>query len=209
MNHDTEIDIDIFRNNAPFFVYHLCKPNGDPFYVGKGLKARARSLSPSRRNAHCNKIIKKYGASNIVIKTIPCMSEGEAFRLEVIHIQILRNNGVVLANYTDGGEGVSGRKPTEKQNAGLRKGRGRDRVLSQAAIDAIKQGLTVGRAKITNKKIAAWNNIGSIGAIELHKERTVKCIQCGIEFITTSAKARNCSRLCEQRNRRARDTVTK
>ena len=103
------------RKTGEFFVYLYKRPDGSVFYVGKGTKRRALSVSPSRRNRKFMNILNKYGAKDVLLELIPCASE-EA----------------------------------------------------------------------------------------LHRERTATCIECGCEFSTKSAKARACSRLCEQRNRRRR-----
>lgn len=105
------------RKTGEFFVYLYKRPDGSVFYVGKGTKRRALSVSPSRR------------------------------------------------------------KVGRKKSVAWRK--------SEA-----------GQAHL--KKLA------KIGKEALHRERTATCIECGCEFSTKSAKARACSRLCEQRNRRRR-----
>jgi len=46
--------------------------------------------------------------------------------------------------------------------------------------------------------------LGEIGRRNLHIERTIVCAECNKSYITKSAKAMCCSRLCEQRHRRKR-----
>jgi hypothetical protein len=98
-----------------FYVYIHARPDGSIFYVGKGLKERANS-TVRKYNPHHTSIIKKYGKENIIIRKLPCESEQHAFNLEVQMIAILRRMGVKLTNATNGGDGVSGYTPTQKEN---------------------------------------------------------------------------------------------
>jgi hypothetical protein len=106
-----------------FYVYLHCRPDGTPFYVGKGRGRRAFELE-YRRNPHHRNIIAKYGAANIVIQQFPVASEAEAFALECQKIAELRAAGVKLANQTDGGEGAAGRPISAKTLAALRARKG-------------------------------------------------------------------------------------
>jgi hypothetical protein len=95
-----------------FYVYLHCKPDGTPFYVGKGTRARAYSLSG--RNLHHANIVKKYGKENIIIDLLSCADEEEAFEQEQLFILLLREDGLLLANKSDGGEGgATGFKASE------------------------------------------------------------------------------------------------
>jgi len=100
-----------------FYVYLHCKPDGVPFYVGKGYGYRYK-LHPSLRayNKHHRSIVAKYGKENIIIEVTPCADEQEALELEVLFILSLRDSGVELCNYTDGGDGVSGYRHTAEAN---------------------------------------------------------------------------------------------
>lgn len=103
-----------------FYTYLHCKPNGDPFYVGKGSGKRASNFY--KRNAHHKAIVAKYGKSNIGVYVFCCDSEQEAFADEIHQIAQLRSEGLILANVTNGGDGVSGlSKPvSEPQKEKLR-----------------------------------------------------------------------------------------
>jgi excinuclease UvrABC nuclease subunit len=68
---------------SEFCVYIHKRPDGDPFYVGKGRTRRANEFAPSRRTLHHKNIIAKYGRDNIIVEIIPCSNEEEAFALEV------------------------------------------------------------------------------------------------------------------------------
>lgn len=101
-----------------FYVYLHCRPDGTPFYVGKGHGRRAYNMQ-YRRNPHHLNIIAKYGAENIIVELFPVATEAEAFTLECQKIAELRAAGLALANQTDGGEGCSGRAASERQRAAL------------------------------------------------------------------------------------------
>lgn len=200
--------------NTDFCVYIHSKPTGEPFYVGKGKVARAYEFSPSRRTRHYNNIIAKYGRDNIGICLIPCESEDHASLMEIQWIKRMRLFGFNLTNLTDGGEGVTGRKPTVKQLAGLAKGRGKERwqALSPEVQQAILEGLRKGREKSkpwlkSAKTKQHLEKLSKIGAKVLHREHSVVCAECGKPFLTCSAKAQCCSRLCEQRHRRKRQAL--
>lgn len=203
---------EIEPNLNGFYVYILKKPNGDVFYIGKGKGKRAFDFSPSRRTKYFLNIIKKYGRENILIEQYPCMYEKEAFELEKALINIHRNFlGKKLANFTSGGEGRAGIKASPKQLEALKKGRGKDHYANMPieSKKSILDGLARGREKSKTWKASIEGQahlqlLCKLGAEVLHKERNVVCIQCNINFITRSAKAKNCSRRCEQKTRRAR-----
>lgn len=102
-----------------FYTYMHCKPNGDPFYVGKGSLERCKRKE--RKNKHYTNIVSKYGKENIQILMSKKDSEKSAFKSEIRLIKILRDAGFVLSNRTDGGEGSSGYVPSEITRAKLSK----------------------------------------------------------------------------------------
>jgi hypothetical protein len=90
-----------------FYTYLHCKPNGDPFYVGKGFGYRSHKFA-IRNHHHKNIVAKCGGKDNIDVLVFPCDSETHAFECEKNWISVLREAGYVLANQTDGGDGISG-----------------------------------------------------------------------------------------------------
>jgi len=92
-----------------FYTYLHCRPDGSPFYVGKGRGKRAFDLR--RRNPHHRNVVAKYGQENIKVFVFPCGSEIESLSDEVLQISQLRRDGCELVNQTDGGDGVS--NPTD------------------------------------------------------------------------------------------------
>ena len=95
-----------------FYVYIHKKPDGTPFYVGKGTGNRAYQFS--RRTQWHKNIVEKYGRNNIIIEIVNCINESQAFDLEKIYIKQLKRDGVCLVNLTDGGEGHSGFKQSQE-----------------------------------------------------------------------------------------------
>jgi hypothetical protein len=91
------------------YAYLHCKPDGTPFYVGKGALRRAKYLG--ERNPHHQAVVKKYGRENILIGMLDCSSPSIAYDLERGLIKCLKRSGVQLTNFTDGGEG-GGVNPT-------------------------------------------------------------------------------------------------
>lgn len=95
-----------------FYVYIHKKPDGTPFYVGKGHGKRAYKFNG--RNLYHQAILNKY-KGKIIVEVINCANELQAFDLEKIYIKQFRQYGYQLVNVTDGGEGVSGYKRTEQE----------------------------------------------------------------------------------------------
>jgi hypothetical protein len=85
------------------FAYIHCKPDGTPFYVGKGALRRVKYLG--ERNPHHQAVVKKHGKENILIGMFDCSSSSIAYDLERGLIKCLKRSGVQLTNFTDGGEG--------------------------------------------------------------------------------------------------------
>jgi group I intron endonuclease len=98
-----------------YYAYIHRKPNGIPFYVGKGTLRRANSLK--QRNPYYLATVKKYGVENIVVNSFECNSEEDAFELEMFLIECLKESGIKLTNCTNGGEGASGYVHSEEVRA--------------------------------------------------------------------------------------------
>jgi len=108
--------IDHIRNlnlNDKYYVYLHCKPDGTPFYVGKGINKRAFNFK--MRNDFHKKVTGKYGIENIHIHLFFCESEQQALDDEIQWIAQLRKEGYLLTNVTDGGDGTSGWHWSEEQ----------------------------------------------------------------------------------------------
>lgn len=97
------------------FAYIHCKPDGTPFYVGKGALRRARYFG--ERNLHHKNIVAKYGKENLLYGVMECSDDATAYLLEMGLIKCLRRSSIELTNYTAGGDG--GRSPTLETRAKL------------------------------------------------------------------------------------------
>lgn len=103
-----------------FFVYvDFKEDDGKPFYVGKGSEHRVKDL---QRNIVHERIKRKHGmVRRILFETL---SEQEAFQKEIQLIQELKTHidfGEGGANFTLGGEGISGYKYSEEQREARKK----------------------------------------------------------------------------------------
>lgn len=96
---------------GPFYVYFHCRPDGSPFYVGKGTASRCRNLR-RRCNPHYLNVVEKYGKESIRVLAVECDDESMALRMENCAILILRALGADLTNVTEGGDGSVGLKHT-------------------------------------------------------------------------------------------------
>jgi len=94
-----------------FYTYAHYTPEGNLFYIGKGQRNRAYKLN--RRNSKWKNIVAKYGTPKIEILS-RWGTESEALDHEKFLIACFKDLGFNLCNLTDGGEGISGYKHTEK-----------------------------------------------------------------------------------------------
>lgn len=93
------------------YVYIWFKPDWTPFYVGIG-KTPSRwnpcRIKEKDRNPLCFNVVSKYGAENIRVNKFIGLTWEEACAMEqslIAHFGRTSNGGL-LANFTDGGEGV-------------------------------------------------------------------------------------------------------
>jgi hypothetical protein len=97
-----------------FYVYeHIRNDTNEIFYVGKG--SGDRCYKKIGRNQHWHNIVNFAGFN--VRKIAEDISEESALAFEVERIKELREQGIPLVNYTDGGDGVSGYKHTDEARA--------------------------------------------------------------------------------------------
>ena len=97
-----------------YYVYiHFKKSNGEPFYVGKGIKNR--DTATKGRNTFWHSVVNKH--DYIVSRVANNLTEEEALNFEKVLIGKLgrRNLGTgPLVNLTDGGDGISGHIQSEE-----------------------------------------------------------------------------------------------
>lgn len=119
------------------FAYIHCKPDGTPFYVGKGALRRAKYLG--ERNDYHKAVVNKYGRKNILIGMWACSDHETAYELERGLIKRLRAMGVSLANFTAGGDGGKDPCPeTRKRMSEAAKRRGVSKACAEARNTAKK-----------------------------------------------------------------------
>lgn len=119
------------------FAYIHCKPDGTPFYVGKGALRRAKYLGD--RNPHHQAVVNKYGKANVLIGMLECSTSAIAYELEKGLIKCLRFSGVQLTNFTDGGDGGLNPTPeTRKRLSEAAKKRGVSDACEAAKVAALK-----------------------------------------------------------------------
>lgn len=111
------------------YIYVLFRPNdGSPCYVGKGSKTYRpdEHARCARLGKHSNRhLMNLYKVNDFVLPAViirSCLTEAEAFVLEKAMIAAIGKfpHGP-LVNITDGGEGVSGLKPSKETIERIRK----------------------------------------------------------------------------------------
>jgi hypothetical protein len=140
-----------------FYVYIHKKPDGTPFYVGKGHGDRAYKLT--WRNPHHQAVLDKY-KGQVIIEITNCENEQAAFELEKIYIKQLRDQGYRLCNRTDGGEGVCGLVVSQQSREKMSLAK-LGKTQSQEQIQARVQGM-IGRkmsAGYSEKLSKRWKGV--------------------------------------------------
>ena len=93
-------------NKKTFYVYmHIRLDNGNVFYVGKGRGNRAYSKN---RSDYWKSIVDKHDYKVVIVQDN--MSEKDAFAKEILMIKWYSARNQCEANFTLGGEGLSGYK---------------------------------------------------------------------------------------------------
>lgn len=145
-----------------YYMYIHCRPDGSPFYVGKGTLRRAL-LKHRPENPHYQNVVSKYGKENIQVKLLQCATEELAFAAEIATIKSFRLQGERLVNIANGGEGSSGVVLSEAQKQ-LRSNISknlwksteyREKVVTNAA-KAVKSPEY--KAKASERMLEQWQN---------------------------------------------------
>ncbi len=93
--------------HSNFYVYGHFTNSGRIYYIGKGKGNRLNRKKRTNNKIHnYNRV--HYGCNPIII--IDNLSEKEAFKKEIELVAYFKKLGYILANQTNGGEGVSGYK---------------------------------------------------------------------------------------------------
>lgn len=137
-----------------FYVYvHMKQTDDSVFYVGKGCKYRY--TSKQGRNQYWHRIVAKHGFTAEIIKNNLSFDEANFYEIQMI--KQLRDQGCVLCNLTDGGEGCLGLKKTEKQKAAISaKNKGKKRSeQTKAKMLGNKNALGAKRSQETRAKMSS------------------------------------------------------
>lgn len=105
------------RNINNYYVYtHIDPRTNEIRYVGKGNRDRAYRINSGRSGHHKNwlKQLKLLDLRPIILILEKDLEEKQALLREKELILEYRNKGLKLTNLTDGGDGMSGHKPSEE-----------------------------------------------------------------------------------------------
>ena len=128
-----------YSKETPFYVYSLCYPDGNPFYIGKGIKSRAFfHIKSYINNKLTNNHVKAVFDSLLSINEVPIMfilhgelDEASAYEIEELYISHIGriSNGGSLCNIMSGGAfnrkeldshaGKIGGRTTKDNNLGI------------------------------------------------------------------------------------------
>lgn len=152
-----------------FYVYQLRLENSEtPFYIGKGrdLRISAHFLPGNlKKRSHKNNVIKKAIRDGVPVlreKLHEGLTEEQAHakEIELIAFYGRRINGGCLTNATDGGEGVSGYKPSVESIEKMKSSK-RGKPLSEEHRQKISDSM---RGKTHGEQMRARVSIARTGA---------------------------------------------
>jgi hypothetical protein len=154
-----------------YYIYlHIKESNGSPFYIGKG--CGLRSSICKNRNNHWKNIVEKHVYDTIILQEN--LNETDAFYLEKYWIKRIGRNDLnlgPLVNFTDGGEGSSGRS----MNENTRK---------------ILKNVNTGRSTSDKQKKIVGNRYkNKFGALH-NRSKKVFCVETGDVFGSMSEAGR-------------------
>lgn len=162
-----------------FYVYVLCRPNGKPFYVGKGSGPRVFRHDEEARSGHrchkCNVIRKIWRQGGQVQRYILFETDDEqaalAYECEVIALY----GRDTLANATDGGEGVTGLKHSAASKARMKAAHiGRKTSLAARLKHAISAKAQWEDPEVRTKRIVAIKTRMADPAVRAEMSRRAK-----------------------------------
>jgi hypothetical protein len=135
-----------------FCVYAHTKPDGTIFYVGKGLKRRAKEKRG--RNTHWQNVVNKYGY-NIVVLADKLTNE-QALSEEILLIEYFKKFNT-LVNMTAGGEGMLGYKMPQSAKDKIRATKwGKNNPLFKGKIVATNRKTGIQKTFTGNKELESF-----------------------------------------------------
>jgi hypothetical protein len=161
-----------------FYAYIHCKPDGTPFYVGKGNENRIKRIKRVSNPHHTN-IVNKYGIENILVGKMECSTEAISLSLERGLIKRLKIMGFDIANLTDGGEGVSGLVMSENAKEKMRLAKV-GKKLSKEHIEKIRNSNTGRSISEESRKKLSLSRLGIVFSDD-HKSK-LRAAKIGIKF---------------------------
>jgi hypothetical protein len=146
-----------------YYTYaHTRNDTGKIFYIGKGKESR--HLAVARRNAHWTNIANKYGFQAEILAH--WSTEQEALDHEILLISCFRDMGYDLANYTDGGEGLSGIKHSEETK----------QKISKAHLGRPKDPVAVAKSAAAHKGIVNMKVLEKLWELNRGRKRSQETI---------------------------------
>lgn len=172
-------------NRKKYFVYaHYSTGSLEPFYIGKG--TGNRDTSTHGRNKHWKNIVNKYGYTIKIISkdlTPEEASQKECFWIEFFGRKDLQKGNLV--NYTDGGEGITGRIiPEEHKRYGKDNpfyGKTHSKETSKIIAEANKKRIWTNESK--QKLVNSHIKITDFG-IRNPKSNVILNIETGIYYMS-------------------------
>lgn len=166
-----------------FYTYLHLRPDGTPFYVGKGRGYRAHAICHGRNKWHRN-IVNKYGKEKIIVRIIKRnLTEEQAHIYEQEMISCLREFDYEICNLTNGGEGLSGWKHSTETKIKIGS-RHKNKFVSEET-----------RKKLSDKAIGRKMSAATIQKI-VSKNRGHKMPETTREALKKANTGRPCSDRC-------------
>lgn len=165
-----------------YYIYrHIRLDTNTPFYVGKGKDNRAYRLDT--RSDYHKRITNKYGCKIEILKEF--FDEKEAFTFETILIKLYKSLGYCEANFTDGGEGLSGHTPWNKGKKLSKE------ICKKMSLGRKGKSSFLGKTHTTQTKLKiSKSNSGRLETIEQIRTR-MKIIGCYRPFKVYDKKTKN------------------
>ena len=158
-----------------YYVYAHTKPNGEIFYIGKGVGRRA--YSKKSRNQHWYNVVAKHGFNSIILADN--LTEEQAFKEEILLIAHFVKFKT-LTNKTTGGEGTAGHVVSESTKEILRQHALKNGAVERCKWMANDLEIRTKRILATTGKKRTENSKQKMSKAKKEVMRSFKV--CGIEF---------------------------